>query len=47
MDGIDFSGSMTRRQFEQMAEKLFQDVTTPIKRFLFDHDLKPSELTAV
>lgn len=30
-----------------MAEILFQDVTNPIKRFLFDHDLKANELTAV
>lgn len=47
MDGIDFSDHLRRTELEKMADDLFQKVTKPIKRFLFDHDLKPSELTAV
>ncbi len=47
MDGIDFSATITRKEFEALAEETFKAVTSPIKRFLFDHDLKPSDLHGV
>jgi hypoxia up-regulated 1 len=47
MDGIDFSATMTRRQFEKLAEETLSAVTSPLKRFLFDHDLRAEDLNAV
>ena len=47
MDGIDFSSSMRRREFEELGMSNFEELVKPVKRFLFDNDLKPEELTAV
>lgn len=41
MDGIDFSASITRKQFEELAESTFQELVKNIRRFLFDADMKP------
>jgi molecular chaperone DnaK (HSP70) len=47
MDGIDFSATISRKQFEQLAEDTLAAATAPLKRFLFDHDLRPEDLHAV
>ena len=47
MDGIDFSSTISRKQFDDLAEDTLQQLVKPIKRFLFDNDLKAEELTAV
>lgn len=47
MDGIDFSATINRKQFEQFAEGTLAAVTAPLKRFLFDNDLRPEDLQAV
>jgi len=41
MDGIDFSASITRKQFEDLAEETFKDLVSNVRRFIFDADLKP------
>lgn len=47
MDGIDFSATITRKQFEELADETLKGVASPIKRFLFDHDLRAEDLHAV
>lgn len=47
MYGIDFTATISRTEFERLADGLLQKLVEPIRRFIFDHDLKPSELTAV
>lgn len=47
MEGIDFSAALSRRKFQQLAEETIKTVTSPVRRFLFDHDLRPEDLTGV
>ena len=47
MDGIDFSANIKRAELDRLAESIFNELVKPIKRFLFDNDLKAEELTAV
>lgn len=47
MDGIDFIATLSRRQFEEMALETFKQLSSPIKRFLFDNDLRPEDLTGI
>jgi hypoxia up-regulated 1 len=47
MDGIDFTATITRKDFEKMADEIIRSSTTPIKRFLFDNNLKPEDLAGV
>ena len=47
MDGIDFMSTISRKEFDVLADSIFQELVKPIKRFLFDNDLKAEELTAV
>ena len=47
MDGIDFSATISRKEFEALAEETLKSVTSPIKRFLFDHDLRAEDLNGV
>lgn len=47
MDGIDLHDKITRIQFEEMIDPLLKEITTPIKRFLFDNNLKPDDIDGV
>lgn len=47
MDGIDFSATINRKEFETLAEETLKSVTSLIKRFLFDHDLRAEDLNGV
>ena len=47
MDGIDYHDKISRTVFEEKSESLFDKLVSPIKSFLFDHDLKPEELDGV
>lgn len=44
MDGIDFHDKVTRVEFEEMIEPILNEITSPIKRFLFDNNLRPEDL---
>ena len=47
MDGIDFTEKMTRKTFEELSEPVFEEITSPIRRFLLDNDMKPSDIKTV
>jgi hypoxia up-regulated 1 len=44
MDGIDFHDKVTRTEFEDMIEPILKEITTPIKRFLFDNNLRGEDI---
>lgn len=47
MDGIDFHSKITRAEFEKRSEGVFRELTSPLKRFLLDNDLKADDLHSV
>ena len=47
MDGIDYHDKITRTEFEEISNPLFDKLTTPIKKFLLEHDLRPEDLDGV
>ena len=47
MDGIDFHSKITRVQFEKRAEQVFNELTSPLKRFLLENDIKADELHSI
>ena len=44
MDGIDFHDKVTRAEFEEMIEPILKEITSPVKRFLFDNNLRPEDI---
>lgn len=47
MDGIDFHSKITRVQFEKRAEQVFNELTSPLKRFLLENDIKVDQLHSI
>lgn len=47
MDGIDFHSKITRVEFQKRAEQVFDELTSPLKRFLLENDIKADELHSI
>lgn len=47
MDSIDYHDKVTRAEFEEMIMPILKEITSPIKRFLFDNNLRPEDLDGV
>lgn len=47
MDGIDYHDRVTRAEFESMIDANLKEITSPIKRFLFDLNYKPEDIDGV